>query len=299
MPDVRQHHHMRLPTILVLVFLLCCRNGDRPTPDVHTHGLDHTPAELARLSTRAGTGDAAAAYDLFLYYSLEHEDERAAQSWLRAAATARHPEAQRVLADLIQSSDVDYRGVASSCEAAVRSLLSDACRTLASACCALASAIDAGRVGTPDFPEARTYLQRGAQMHDSMCWRTRAAYLEEGKGGPVDLAGAYYWISLEAQFVDPRSVSGAELAAIRERLAMGLSREALASVWHRVDAFVATVDNGRVTLESPPFLEGMVPAKLSQEGRSLAKVQEAAHRAKYGAGATLPSPMPSVPLASR
>jgi len=242
--------------------------------------MRRSASEFKALAQRADRGDGAAAYELYLYESLEEHDENAALPWLRRAAAARHPEAQRVLAYLIQSSNLDYQAIAGTRPEAVRILFSDACRTQSDACYELGSALGDGYFGTPDLVAARASFLRCAQMNNSMCWQPLASYLELGKGGPVDVVEAYYWVSLDAQFVDPQSVSGAEISALRERLASGLTLRDLTLVWERVDAYADGVKAGRVTLDNPPFLEGQVDPNLSRKGRSLARQQEVAHRVR-------------------
>jgi len=258
--------------------------------------MRRTVSELKALTQRAERGDAAAAYELYLYESLEQHHDSAALPWLRRAAAARHPEAQRVLGYLIKSSDLDYRSVAGTRPEAVRVLLSDACRKQSDACYELGSALGAGYFGSPDLVGARALFLRCSQMNDSMCWQPLASYLELGKGGPVDAVEAYYWVSLDAQFVDPQSVSGAEISVLRERLAAGLALHDLQLVWKRVDAYANGVNAGRVTLDMPPFLEGEVDPNLSRKGRELARQQEVAHRVRLQS--RTPAPLSKAPASS-
>lgn len=248
--------------------------------------MDRSSEDLDRLARLAREGDGDAAYRLFMYESLERHDEKAATPWLRKAAAARHAEAQRLLAYLIRSYRYDYSGLAPTRQESVRLLLSDACREQSNACCEVALALEEGYFGAPDPVAARAYFLKGSHMNDSMCWDRLAVYLYEGRGGPADTVSACYWASLDTQFVDPRSVAGAEHWTARERFCSVLSTSDTLAVWARIDAFVETVNTGRTRLDTPPFLGGSIDPKLAAEGRTLARKREADYRA--GVRASLP-----------
>lgn len=275
---------MKVLTVILALFVLtsCHRSGEDDIAR-HSHGMDRSREDLNRLVRLALEGDGDAAYQLYIYESLERHDEKASIPWLRKAAAARNAEAQRILARLIRSYGYEHAELAPTPQEAVRLLLSDACRNQSNACCEIALAFEEGYFGAPDSVAARRYFLKGAQMNDAMCWNELAVYLYEGKGGPPDTVGACYWASLDTQFVDPRSVAGTELWTARERLCSPLSPSAIQAVWAQVDAFVDGVNTGRVQLDTPPFLAGSIDPKLADEGRTLARKREAAYRASVRA----------------
>ncbi len=252
--------------------------GCQSAQPVHTHGMDLSVSERAQLERKAASGDAAAAWRLYHYHSLEHHDETAADPWLRRAAELKHPQAQRLLAYLIKDYTHSPAGFGANVPAAVQSLLEQSAQTEGDACYELASAYAEGYFGSTNQPKARAYFQRGAKLNNRMCWKKLSHYCRHGVGGPRDDAEAYYWISLEARCVDPRSVSGQETWTAREEIATHLSLPALEREWKRIDVFIGRVAAKKITVDSAPFLSGMIDPKLEAEGRRLSEQREDEHR---------------------
>lgn len=267
---------MRSLIILLSVMFVTCQ---RMQP-IHTHGMDLSDAERATLQREATGGDAAAAWRLYRYYSLEHHNETAADPWLKRAAELKHPQAQRLLAYLIKEYQHAPGGFGTNAPAAVQSLLEQSAQTEGNACYELASAYAEGYFGSPNHSKAHAYFQRGAYLHNRMCWEKLSYYYRHGLGGPRNDAAAYYWISLEARCVDPRSVSGQETWTAREEVATHLSLPLLEREWKRIDAFMADVATKKVSVDSAPFLSGMIDPKKEAEGRRLSQQREDEHREK-------------------
>jgi hypothetical protein len=242
--------------------------------------MDLSVSERTQLERKAASGDAAAAWRLYFYHSLEHHDVAAAEPWLRRAAELDHPQAQNSLAYFIKDYNYSPNGFGATAPAAVKNLLERSARTEGNACHELAAAYAEGYFGTPDHAKARFYFERGACFSHRTCWQKLSHYSRHGLGGPRDDATAYYWISLEARCVDPRSISGQETWTAREEIATHLSLPALEHEWKRIDAFIADVAAKNVTVDFTPFLSGMINPKLEAEGRRLSKQREAEHRKK-------------------
>lgn len=242
--------------------------------------MDLTEAERSQLEHKVAAGDAAAAWRLFHYFSLEHHDETAADPWLRRAAELKHPQAQRLLSYLIKDCNYSFVGFGSNSADAVHNLLSEAAKTEGDACYELASAYAEGYFGSSNQVKARTYYQQGAALNNRMCWERLSYCYRHGLGGPRDDPEAYYWISLEARCVDPRSVGGKETWQAREEIASHLSLAELEREWKRIDAFISQVAAKKITVDSAPFLSGMIDPKVEAEGRRFSQEYEDEHRKK-------------------
>lgn len=248
-------------------------------PDGRDAGHGWWPRHVVQtLERRAARGDGAAAWELSVYYGMIRHDGARAQTWLDRATDLRHPEAERHAAYLIRLG-LPFSRYGSSGPAAVERLLTDACRSNGSACHDLAEAHESGYFGRVDLTVARDYYQRGANQGHRMSWQVFSRYLRDGLGGPVDQARAYFWMSLEARCVDPRSVGGQDTWRSREALAVTLDLDVLEREWAAVDAFMAEYDAGQRAIDFDPFLgTGMDEASLRQ-GKREADQRERAHRA--------------------
>jgi len=271
------------PMRFVIPFLLLLLAGCQAALPVHTRGMNLSEAERTQLSRKATEGDAAAAWRLYHYYSLELHDASAADPWLRRAAELKHPQAQRLLAYLIKDYKRSPDGFGANAPAAVRGLLEQSAQTEGDACYELASAYAEGYFGTPNPSKARAYFQQGAGFHNRMCWKELSHYYRQGIGGPRDDAEAYYWIGLETRCADPRSVSGQESWQAREEIASHLSLPVLEREWSRIDAFVREVTARKLSVDFAPFLSGMIDPKLEAEGRKFSQQREDDHRRKWTA----------------
>jgi hypothetical protein len=267
---------MRFLIPLFCILLTGCQSAQ----PVHTHGMDLSVSERTELERKAASGDAAAAWQLYHYYSFEHHDETAADPWLRRTAELDHPQAQRSLAYFIKDYKHSPKGFGATAPAAVKYLLERSARTEGNACNELAAAYAEGYFGAPDHTKARFYFERGAGFSHRACWEKLSHYYRHGLGGPRNNAAAYYWISLEARCVDPRSISGQETWTAREEIATHLSLPALEHEWKRIDAFMADVAAKKVTVDFAAFLSGMINPKLEAEGRRLSQQREDEHRKK-------------------
>ena len=267
---------MRPLILLFCIVLTACQN----TQPIHTHGMDLSVSERTQLERKAASGDAAAAWRLYLYHSFEHHNEAAADPWLRRAAELDHPQAQRSLAYFIKVYKHSPKGFGPTAPAAVKNLLERSARTEGAACYELASAYAEGYFGSPNYSKARAYFQRGAGFNDRMCWEKLSHYYRHALGGTRDDAEAYYWISLEARCVDPRSVSGQETWLAREEIASHLSLPVLEREWERIDAFIRQVTAKKTTVDPAPFLSGTIDPELEAEGRRFSQQREDEHRKK-------------------
>lgn len=255
-----------------------------PEPGVHSADPLHTPwpvRKLREVETRAAAGDKNAAWDLALYYGLTLHDERREDEWQHRAAVLGHPEAERWTAYMIRRDATAFAPHGDTPQRAVEKLLVDACveQRHGTSCYDLAEAYEAGYFGETDPAAARAHYERGAELGDRMCWTTLARRLHEGVGGPAEEARAYYWISLEARCVDPRSVSGKETWQLRETLAESLGLDTLEQQWRAVDSFMADYRAGKRQIYSDPFLGSAIRDDLRREGERLAQRREKAHRA--------------------
>ena len=264
------------------LFLLFCimLTGCQSAHPVHTHGMDLSVSERTQLERKAASGDAAAAWRLYDYHNLEHHDEAAADPWLRRAAELDHPQAQRLLAYLIKEYERSPKGFGPTAPAAVKNLLERSARTDGGACYDLASAYAEGYFGSPNYSKARAYFQRGAGFNNRMCWEKLSYYYRHALGGTRDDAEAYYWISLEARCVDPRSMGGQETWRAREEIASHLSLPVLEHEWKRIDAFIRQVTAKTFTFVDAPFLSGTIDPKREAEERRFSQQREDEHREK-------------------
>lgn len=165
-----------------------------------------------------------------------------------------------------------------SAQAAVEQLLTDACQRSGSACRDLAAAYESGYFGPADLVLARGYYEHGAEQGNRSSWEALARLLSEGLGGPVEKTRAYFWLSLEARCVDPRSLSGQETWKARERLAASLGLDALEYAWQAVDAFMADYYAGKREIYFDPFLGTAIQDDLREEGKREADKRERRHR---------------------
>lgn len=272
---------MRHLAPLIVLLLAGCQDTASVRTQNHTHGFALTDSQREQLERKASNGDASAAWRLYDYHAIERHQETAAEPWLLRAAELDHPQAQRSLAYRIKVLNQSPPQFGTNAPQAVKHLLERAARTEGSACNELASAHAEGYFGSPDFTTARFYFERGATFHHRICWEKLSGYLRNGIGGPRDDAKAYYWISLEAHCVDPRSVSGKETWERREEIASHLSSTTLQQEWKRIDAYMADVAAAKIRVDSAPFLSGMIDPKLEAEGRRHAQERENEHRRKH------------------
>ncbi len=264
---------MRFIIVILSVLLAGCQS----TQMVLCNGKNLSVKERVELEHKATEGDAEAAWRLSFY----QHDETAADLWLRRAAELKHPQAQRQLADLIKDYEHSPDGFGDSAPDAVQHLLEKSAETDGSACFELASAYGDGYFGSSNQSKARAYFLRGAGFNNRRCWKMLSQYYRNGTGGPREDAEAYYWISLEARCVDPRSISGQETWAAREEIASHLSLSILEHEWKRIDAFIADVADKKMIVYFAPFLSGMIDPKDEAEGRRLSQQVEDEHRKKH------------------
>lgn len=230
------------------------------------------------LEQRAAGGEGAAAWELSSYYGVILHDAARAQAWLDRATELQDPEAERYSAHLIRmGQSFSLYGV--SAPAAVDRLLTDACRSNGRACYDLAAAHESGYFGPIDLAVARIYYGRGAELGDRMSWEALARFLRDGMGGPVDQTRAYFWVSLEALCVDPRSGGGQDTWKVREALAETLGLEVLEHQWTAVDAYMAEYHAGKRQIYSDPFLGTAIHESLRKQGEREANKREQEHRA--------------------
>jgi hypothetical protein len=215
---------------------------------------------------------------LYGYYAVTLHDEKREGDWLELAAVLRHPEAERWLAYRIRSGEARFKQHGASPQEAVENLLRDACEEQGggSSCYDLAEALETGYFGVPDPSEARAALARGAELGNRMCWTRLARWLNDGVGGPVDAEQAYYWISLEARCVDPRS--GEETWTLRNKLAERLTPSSLERQWVAVDSYMAEFRAGKRTIYFDPFLGSAIGDEERKDGQRLANRAERKHR---------------------
>jgi TPR repeat protein len=200
---------------------------------------------------------------------------------LKRAAELQHSEAQRTLAYLIKEYKHSPAGFGSNGPEAVKALLESSSRTAGDACFELASAYAEGYFGAADYAKAREYFERGASFGNRMCWTELSRYYRQGIGGPRRDTEAYYWISLEARCVDPRSMGGQATWAAREEIAKTLSIDELQKEWTRIDDYIAKVEAKKLTVDFPPFGSGTIDPKVEAEGRKLSMERENEHRTKW------------------
>jgi hypothetical protein len=244
-------------------------------------GTDLSATERTQLERKAASGNAAAAWDLSMFYRFHSVYMEASDRWMLRAVELDHAQAQRSLADMIKDRNYSPKGFGVTAPDAVKHLLERSSRTEGNACYELASAYSEGYFGSKDQAQARSYFERGAGFADRTCWVKLSDYYRRGLGGPRNDSEAYYWISLEARCVDPRSWSGKETWTAREEIAGHLALAELEAAWKRIDAFMAQVAAKIVKLDTPPFLSGMIDPKIEAEGRRLSQQREDEHRNRW------------------
>lgn len=267
---------------LLLVGVIACfatLASCKKSPPIHSHGMEISDKEISHLQGKAENGDSVSAMKLSNYYAFETHDEKLSEKWLRVAASLKNAEAQKNLAYLIKEYSYSPQPFGKTAEEAVLSLLKQSAETDGGSCYDLASAYAEGYFGEQNLPQARFYFLRGSEFNNRMSWTELSRYYRKGLGGPRNDREAYYWISLEARCVDPRSLNGKETWLAREEIASHLSLAQLEEEWKRVDAFISLVYANKSTLDSAPFLEGYIAPKLTAEGRVLSQEKEDKHRA--------------------
>ena len=237
------------------------------------------PNELPVLQKAANAGDSGAAMKLYDHFALGLEDQAGAEPWLRRAAQLHDPQAERTLAYFIKDYGDNFQGFGSSPQQSVKSLLEDSTRSTGQANYELASAYAEGYFGKPDFVNARKYFEHGAEMGYRICWTELAKSLDNGAGGETNYPLAYYWISLEAQCVDPRSIGGKETWDLRNKIAKKLTLAQLEQQWQRIDEYIGKVRSNSIQVDEAPFLAGMIEPTDTEQGRILADKAEVEHRA--------------------
>ena len=236
---------------------------------------------MSALEGKAGAGDAEAAWNLTGDYAFYKHDEEQEKKWLTIAANLKHPQAERWVAYLIKEGKRDYKDFGSSPQQAVLSLNTSAAQKIGSACEELAAAYAEGYFGLPDYAKAREYYERGAEFADRSCWEKLARYCADGIGGPPDLSKAYYWLSVAALCVHPQSMTGEEVWALREKVAAQMTPAQMKQILIKADNYIAKVQVGRITLDSPRFGEGTGNEEYVEEGRRLSFEWETNHRKKW------------------
>jgi len=268
-------------TSLIVLVAGCGRRKEAPPAPSHAaHSVSADGSPDPALKQRADAGDANAAWSLFEDYAVYRYDGERAELWLRRAVALNHPEAQRYLAHLIKGGQLSHEGFGVTPEEAVQCLLIEASRSSADACFELAEEYSRGTFGAVDLKEARELYTRGASLGEHLCCRPLSTFLSEGRGGPIDRPGAYFWSAVDTCFIDPRSVAGEENWAFREQLASGLTLSDLETQWRRLDTYIEAVRTGAQQLSTAPFLNGMVDARLSREGHREYVLRERAYRAR-------------------
>jgi len=275
---------MRMLIAACCVLTAGCQ-GEQPEQrvmPVHSRGPEISPTERTELERKAANGSAEAAWRLYTYHSLTHHVAGNATPWLNRAVELEHPQAQRRLASLIKTNKALPEGYGSTVPAAVENLLERSSRTDGDACCELASLYAEGYFGAVDHEKARLYFARGAAFANPMCWTKLSRYYRLGLGGPRNDAEAYYWISLDANCVDPRSVSGQQTSAVRDEIAGHLPLLDLERTWKKVDDFMAQVA-ARKIIVGPGGLFCVFSRDREAESRRVIKQNEDEHRKKWKA----------------
>ncbi len=261
--------------ILVMVLMGAClansMNNNNKGVSIN-QSLDLLPAQEADLAKRANSGDSDAAFKLYKFYDLVQLDREKGIYWLTKAAEEGHVGAQYNLGYLYIY-DERYKDLEKA-----KYWLKKAAPSSGMACSVLANAYSKGYFGMKDFAAARSYFILGAGEGNRMCWQKLAEYLHAGIGGKKDDSKAYYWISLEARCVDPRSIGGKETWQLREEIAQNLPLAELEKQWRRVDKYIQLVRSKKVAVYSSAFLEGEVKKETSDEGVKLADEREKEHR---------------------
>jgi hypothetical protein len=254
-----------------LLFLLFCAILAICMQPSMQRGIYLSSTQLKELKQKVASGDADAAWRVWMYYATGHHGET--EPWLLRAVELKHPGAQRMIASHIKSGRRSPIGFGTNAPTAVLSLLEQASQTNGGACYELASAYAEGYFGSNDQQKARSWFQRGAKLNESMCWKKLSQYCRNGIGGPKNDSEAYYWISLYARFTDPRSGGGKEAWAAREEIATEMPLPTLEHEWEKIDASI-----GKIT----PYLESSNPimAEREKEGQRLSEQHEKEYRKK-------------------
>jgi hypothetical protein len=272
---------MRIVIVVTLSLLTFgCRDVSQPVTSLNSD-LNLSAPELSKLELESANGNAASAWRVYLYYSLALENQTAAELWLKRAAELQNAQAQRLLAYLIKENNASPSGFGTNGPEAVKVLLECSSRTEGNACFDLASAYAEGYFGAADYAKARECFERGASFGDRMCWTELSRYYRQGIGGPRNDTESYYWISLEARCVDPRSIGGQATWTTRDEIAKRLTIAELQKEWTRIDEYICKVDAGKTKVYPPPFLSGMIDSKLEAEGQKVSMEAEIKHRKKW------------------
>jgi len=267
-----------LPMLFFLIILGC---EDRSIPVCTSQSFVLRPQEYANLVEQANKGDKDAAWRIYNHYSMGLQNDAAQEEiWLRKSAKLSHHEAQRWMAYMIKENNWKPGEFGKSASVAVRSLLQASADFNSSACYELAECYETGYFGIMDLKAARMYYEKAAKLGNTMAWKRVSEYFFKGMGGGKDISGAYFWISLDALCVDPRSVGGKEIESRRQEIEKELSLAELENIWPKIDSFIQQVRRGAVKIDTPPFHEGMVAKNVSDEGRRIADSNEQTRRAR-------------------
>lgn len=240
-------------------------------------GFNLTNEELAILKDKAKL-DKDSAWRISLYYSFSLHDFNQAENWNDKAAELGHCAALRSQAFNIKRGKKSFSEFGGTPQDAVRSLYQKAFKESGSACYELAECYEEGYFGNPNFTKAKKYFTMGAELGNRMCWMRLAEYLYKGKGGEKDILEAYYWMSLEAGCVHPNSIGGRKTWDFRNEIVSNIDKQELKKIWVRVDEYIFAVRSGKTKVSWAPFLEGMIKAENSKEGKVLADQKEHTHR---------------------
>ena len=239
-----------------------------------------TPKETSALEQKVKNGDAAAASRLWTYHSMSSRNEKEAAKWLRTAAGLGHPEAARWLAYGIKEGRSSKEGFGLTPQLAVEELLQKASKMSGTAANDLGDNYREGYLKSRNrLEKARNAFLLAASLDNTSSWVSLAAMLHRGEGGPIDQAGAYYYIGLTTQCIHARSVTGKELWELRRKIETHLSTGQMEDVWLRVDAYIKVKRRYSGSTLYPPALMGTgVPEKQWKEWRKETDDTERQHR---------------------
>ena len=223
--------------------------------------FDLTVAEQGELKTKADMGDQDAAYRIWKYHSFWTGNKREADKWIESAAKLGHPEAQRILANLITTYGHAHEAFGRTPQDAVLNLLTEAGRTSGQAALELAEAYMDGYFGAENKEiNARKAFQIAADHQNSYSWKPLAQMLHNGQGGDPDQRKAYYLICLATSCIHPDSISGNELWELRHSIEQELSLSEIEETWTKVDSYTTRERKYEGSdIYPPPLLGTAIP----------------------------------------
>jgi TPR repeat protein len=204
---------------LILFFGCATKKAERPPAQGMwlNAGYDLSLIERMRLSSRARSGDAQAAYRLFEYYGFVGENNRKAMKWVEVSARCGLIKGQYSYAQSLTFSRSRKDN-----EQAVKWFTLVADRGHSGAQQALAELFETGKGTTIDLGKSRELYEKAANLGESTSMRKLVEFLVQGKGGPSDPALAYAWGSLLYKRLEG-SVLGTEFLPTLEGLQRNLS----------------------------------------------------------------------------